>query len=137
MGKSVKRFAFSQFAKENEWSKELKQTVAWGECVTCLRADIDVHGYSVRSDNWRYTEWVQWNKTSLRPEWDNVIGRELYNHTGDDGSDFDKATPDANLWNMSHTNLELAQNLSKVLHEQFNNDHLPPMTLAPSSVAFV
>jgi hypothetical protein len=35
-------------------------------------------GYSVRTDGWRYTEWVAWNQTSLAPIWSDVVARELY-----------------------------------------------------------
>ena len=37
----------------------------------------------------RYTEWVRWDGAKLLPIWDNLIGRELYSHVGDDGTDFD------------------------------------------------
>lgn len=30
----------------------------------------------------RYTEWLAWNGTALKPIWDEVHSRELYNHTG-------------------------------------------------------
>ena len=30
-----------------------------------------------------------WNGTTLRPEWSERVGHELYSHVGDDGSDFD------------------------------------------------
>ena len=31
-------------------------------------------GYSVRSDGWRYTLWVEWNGALLKPLWDSVQG---------------------------------------------------------------
>jgi len=124
--KQLKSYAFSQFAKQFVRSKELKEQVAWGECTKCNRSDIDVHGYSVRSDEWRYTEWVSWNKTSLRPIWSEVVGRELYNHSGDYGSNIDKSTPTHNVWNTSDVHKEIVANLSIVIHKQFNNDHVPP-----------
>jgi iduronate 2-sulfatase len=46
-------------------------------------------GYSLRTAEWRYTEWVVWNGTTLQPEWGQRIGHELYSHVGDDGTDFD------------------------------------------------
>ncbi len=30
-----------------------------------------------------------WNGTTLRPEWSERVGHELYSHVGDDGTDFD------------------------------------------------
>ena len=46
-------------------------------------------GYSVRSVQYRYTEWLKWNGTRLHGEWDQVLGVELYDHTSDTGRDFD------------------------------------------------
>lgn len=38
-------------------------------------------GYSVRTDEWRYTVWVQWNSTTYSPMWDQPFGgEELYDH---------------------------------------------------------
>ena len=42
-------------------------------------------GYTMRTDRYRYTEWVAWNGSSLTPLWDRVEARELYDHKGDDG----------------------------------------------------
>ena len=104
---------------------------AWNECGGCTRSEIDVHGYAVRSDGWRYVEWRLWNKTSLSPEWGvhGLVGRELYNHTyGAEckRGDFDCATPDANMWNQSDAMIEVADRLAKVVRAQFQGDHLPP-----------
>lgn len=35
------------------------------------------------TDEYRYTEWVRWNGSSLSPMWDDVISRELYDHRQD------------------------------------------------------
>jgi iduronate 2-sulfatase len=40
-------------------------------------------GYSARTTEWRYTEWVAWNQSSLTPIWENVTARELYDHRGE------------------------------------------------------
>ena len=37
-------------------------------------------GYSVRSDQWRYTEWVAFNNTLALPDWTALYGVELYSH---------------------------------------------------------
>ena len=100
--------------------------VLWGECTKCKHADIDAMGYSVRTQDWRYTEWVRWNHTAFLPNWKQVVGRELYNHTGDDGSDLDRASPTVNLWNASSVHIAISNDLSAVLKHQFDNDHLPP-----------
>jgi hypothetical protein len=38
-------------------------------------------GYSLRTDDWRYTVWVPWNTTTFAPMWDQPFaGEELYDH---------------------------------------------------------
>jgi len=37
-------------------------------------------GYTIRTHEFRYTEWSTWNSTSLRANLDDVIARELYDH---------------------------------------------------------
>ena len=53
-----------------------------------LRSAIDAQLVSGGTEC-RYTEWVKWDGTKLLPVWDELIGRELYSHIGDDGTDFD------------------------------------------------
>eukprot|EP00756_Hemistasia_phaeocysticola_P024699 Hpha_TRINITY_DN15963_c0_g5::TRINITY_DN15963_c0_g5_i1::g.74487::m.74487/K01136/IDS; iduronate 2-sulfatase len=120
-GEEGKDYAFSQFAKQNVKSTELHKTEAWGVCTECSHSDIDVMGYSIRSDNWRYTEWVGWDKEKLLPQWTTVKGVELYNHTGDYGTSIDRATPTVNL----HKDPSLESVVTKLqgaLHQHFNND---------------
>lgn len=42
-------------------------------------------GYSVRVDEWRYTVWFGFDGARVVPKTDDIIGRELYSHVGDDG----------------------------------------------------
>ena len=65
-------------------------------------------GYSMRTSEWRYAEWPAWKCHGLdgdvnqcsnmstagavwsgSADWTELAGRELYAHTGDDGSCFD------------------------------------------------
>ena len=50
-------------------------------CTVTPRENLDWMGYSIRTDDWRYTAWVGWNGTSLTPHWDVVNATELYVHT--------------------------------------------------------
>ena len=34
-------------------------------------------GYTIRTDEYRYTEFVRWNGSTLSPMWDEVESREL------------------------------------------------------------
>ena len=41
-------------------------------------------GYTVRTDQYRYTEWVKFNAApTYTPDWTNSIGTELYDHSAD------------------------------------------------------
>ena len=55
--------------------------------------DIDFIGYSTRTSEWRYTEWLRFNTSVLHGDWNQpIVGRELYDHRGDDGGahDYDR-----------------------------------------------
>ena len=49
----------------------------------------DYIGYSMRTDNRRFTAWVTFNATTLSVDWSKVAATELYDLTEDDGRDFD------------------------------------------------
>jgi iduronate 2-sulfatase len=60
-------------------------------CNQVEKDQFDYMGYSVRTDEWRYTLWVPWDQKALRPLWDAPEReQELYAHTGDDSSDMDR-----------------------------------------------
>ena len=68
------------------------------DCCTVERSAFFSLGVSLRTDAWRYTEWPRWNGSALEPQWDApLVGAELYNHTGDDGTSFDGAFEAVNL----------------------------------------
>lgn len=37
-------------------------------------------GYSIKTQQYRYTEWVKFNISTFTPNWKKVYGRELYDH---------------------------------------------------------
>ena len=41
--------------------------------------------YTMRTDRYRYTEWVAWNGTTLSPIWSKLKAAELYDHLEDTG----------------------------------------------------
>ncbi|KAG8199679.1 hypothetical protein JTE90_022129 [Oedothorax gibbosus] len=45
--------------------------------------DIKYMGYSVRTGRFRYTEWLEFNISSYKPIFSNVVHRELYDHEFD------------------------------------------------------
>ena len=52
-------------------------------------ASADFIGYSVRTQEWRYTEWLRFNGTALHGDFGAVVAKELYDHRGDDGGAHD------------------------------------------------
>lgn len=66
----------------------------WTDHTSCIRTDkhkYTVMGYSVRTDQWRYTVWLRWDGTRLQGDFDSSpVGVELYSHQGDTDFDFDK-----------------------------------------------
>jgi len=112
-GTGNRQYAFSQFAKDG---KNLEGVAQWVH-----RSGIEAMGYSVRSDNWRLTEWVRWDQHSWKPLWDQQVGLELYDHEGDFGQDFDRASPTRNLAaDVQHAGI--IRELRQALRDQFAPD---------------
>ena len=42
-------------------------------CLTVERSSFTWMGYTMRTERYRYTEWVGWNGTALAPLWDQVV----------------------------------------------------------------
>ena len=94
-----------------------------GEDNSCLgieRTAFTYMGYSMRTDRYRYTEWVRWNGSALAPIWSARVATELYDHAGDDGPWTD---PDAyeNVNLAPTAEPALLASLAKDLHEAFRS----------------
>ena len=50
-------------------------------CLDRNEHDENVMGYTMRVEQYRFTEWVRFNRTTAVPNWDEVWGTELYNYT--------------------------------------------------------
>ena len=87
-------------------------------CTGVPREKFDYMGYSMRTDDYRYTEWVKWNGTKLKPEWDKQVGVELYSHVGDTGNDFDAFENE----NIASKEPDLVKKLSEQLHQIFQKN---------------
>ena len=87
-------------------------------CLEVERTSFTWMGYSMRTDRFRYTEWVRWNGSTLSPVWSDRVSVELYDHQGDDGAWTD---PDRfeNVNQYSSAPLDLRALLSAQLHEAF------------------
>lgn len=42
---------------------------------------IDFMGYSMRTDTHRLIQWMKWDRKTLSPIWDQIVGVELYDHS--------------------------------------------------------
>merc|ERR1712113_559651 len=59
-------------------------------CVGVDRKQIQVMGYSVRSRDWRYIEWFQFDTETLKADFNVTVASELYDHSSErDGGDMD------------------------------------------------
>eukprot|EP00054_Salpingoeca_dolichothecata_P025590 m.180243 g.180243 ORF g.180243 m.180243 type:complete len:326 (-) comp25410_c0_seq8:109-1086(-) len=79
--KIVKSIAYHQYPACNVNS--YNQTRA--ECNQVPKNKFDYMGYTMRTEEYRYTAWFPWNKTTLTPDFSAKYAAELYNHTGDTG----------------------------------------------------
>jgi iduronate 2-sulfatase len=105
-----KRAAFSQYPRcMNSTQAQTAPFLATRDpCVGHTANQVTHMGYSMRTSDWRYAEWpawkcfgldgdVNWCSNMSEPsavwsgaaDWTELAGRELYAHTGDDGSCFD------------------------------------------------
>ena len=42
-------------------------------------------GYKMRTPQWSVTQWVAWDNERIRPNWNQTVGLELYDHKNDTG----------------------------------------------------
>lgn len=119
----TKGFALSMFPRcpsstdPSEFWKDNK-------CEFVERSKIPYMGFTLRTPEWRYTEWVEWNGTSLSPIWDRSVGTELYPHKADGTCDTSGKINDC-MDNWENSNAlgkysHIAANLSKTLHELYS-----------------
>ena len=121
----TKTWALSQFPRCHNKDADNKADYPWsGECLqgpAAIRTDIPYMGYTLRTDEYRYTEWAAWNGLQLAPDWDNItIGeqtnRELYDHRAQtcvSAASFDGE--DANV--VESADPALVKKLSSMLHK--------------------
>jgi hypothetical protein len=91
-----KTAAFSQHAhclRNDTTLAPIDPFVTADSCTVTPRSTLQYMGYSVRTDEWRYTEWLEWDGTTLQGKWDSVNATELYDHrlisSGAADGDFD------------------------------------------------
>ncbi|KAH3699905.1 hypothetical protein DPMN_074867 [Dreissena polymorpha] len=83
---------------------------------------VDIMGYSLRTDKYRYTEWVEFSYQTHKPDWTRNHGTELYDHTTDPDENHNVASDLAFA--------DLARSLSNRLHAGWR--HVSPSINNPS-----
>ena len=96
-----KKGAFSQYARCRNAA-----TASTGYYQRCSGQELDTitaMGYSVRTQDWRYTEWFPFNDTTLLADMGpgTTIARELYDHVADVGDDMDWPGAGSDLLNVA------------------------------------
>lgn len=107
----IKNMSLSQFTKCGTNMSQMET------CLHTSRQKFDYMGYTMRTDRYRYTEWVAWDGDKLQPIWDKRVGVELYDHQGDMGDDFNTFE---NV-NIADKETELVEMLREQLHAAFKN----------------
>ena len=96
-------------------------------------------GYSVRTKDWRYSEWFKWNQTTLNAIWDNgLIATELYDHRNEDTTIC--AFSESENYNIAGDvdKKDIITNLSQLLrnhfqYRKFNNNNINNVGSSSSS----
>lgn len=65
--------------------------------------DIKIMGYSIKTEKFRYAQWVHFNSNDFTVDWDVIYGRELYDHLLDPNE------------NMNLINIPQLTNLTNIL----------------------
>ncbi len=55
-------------------------------CLDVERTDFTWMGFAMRTQTYRFVQWVAWNGTAQAADWSAVRATELYNHTDDAGA---------------------------------------------------
>lgn len=54
-----------------------------------LQSEYDWMGMSMRTSDWRYVIWCQWDGARLKADWTNCTRPELYDHRGEKPAIYD------------------------------------------------
>ena len=82
--------ALSQYPRcpatpDGQWTTNVSLMWQNNWCEMTDRLDIPWMGYSLRTADFRFTEWAKWDGSKQLPDWNVLAGRELYAHHADDG----------------------------------------------------
>mmetsp|Transcript_24259 Transcript_24259/g.26951 ORF Transcript_24259/g.26951 Transcript_24259/m.26951 type:complete len:158 (+) Transcript_24259:1-474(+) len=60
-----------------------------GACAKIPLGEFDFMGYTMRTNDWRFTSWVAWDNTTMKVDWSKTAANELYDLRNDTGRNFD------------------------------------------------
>jgi iduronate 2-sulfatase len=114
----VASYALSQYPRR---VTHLNETWKANSILHHDRSTFTHMGYTIRTTEWRYTEWCQWNGSSLMPIFEtvwNTTVNELYDHRNEAvyPVDFDS---DRETINVAKAYPTIAQKLSKIIRKNF------------------
>lgn len=114
----VKSVAFSQYPR-----RSTNMAKAWsGNSILHHERDTFTHmGYSARTVDWRYTEWLEWNQTTLQPIWDKVTARELYDHRNEIMFPTDFNNNENENFAGDPTLADVVASMSQIVRDQFGS----------------
>ena len=111
---NLSSYAFHQYpacGKPTSWNHTREA------CNNAPKNTFWAMGYSVRSDEWRYTRWLRWDGVALKAKWESDdYAEELYSHKGDDSTNMD----DFENENLAPQQPEVAKQLFSILNAFFN-----------------
>lgn len=81
-------------------------------------------GYTVRTAQWRYTEWVYFHNKTYTMDWSRNFGTELYSHLNDSGT---------SMTEWENTNLAKSEEHADVVKELQKLLHAGPNSARPAS----
>ncbi|CAL1683158.1 unnamed protein product [Lasius platythorax] len=82
---SWKRAAFSQYPRPG-----IQPTLHPNSDKPRLK-EITIMGYTLKTNDYRYTAWIPFAHETCKPDWDIIIAEELYDHRTDRAEDFNLA----------------------------------------------
>eukprot|EP00039_Didymoeca_costata_P009731 m.129677 g.129677 ORF g.129677 m.129677 type:complete len:231 (-) comp14583_c0_seq2:56-748(-) len=86
-------------------------------------------GYTLRTEGYRYSEWVGFNASLGKGNWSNLVGRELYVHNSTALSKGSMPGCDWNMETHNVVNMEEYKSISSQLSQQLRNQFFINWTL--------
>jgi len=91
--KMAQKVAFSQIGRCDcrFWEDRNATMCGANACIKTPQGSEEYNfmGYTMRTQDWRYTAWVKWDHDVKKPDWSQPVASELFDLSMDTGRDFD------------------------------------------------